>query len=568
MERCAATSGDGAAVPPRARGAKMPPRVVKVCARPRALACLASLACAGAAVGRGLGLAFSGGGPSGLARGTVQPPRILCSGSHDECANPKPLEHRGQARRSRDGSTPRLLRRRSSAASLATDQTRGSLPPLLQLSRSAALWKIALPTIAIGLLRSAYGIIDSIWVGRLGAAQLAAMGASSFAFWVLLLLGEVASIGVHSVAAAREGNGSRDGVGEAVIQGLWFSLICGLLSLCLTPLISMYFQLLGVASNSEVLAAGSEYLRGLVWGALPFTASGVLASGFKGIAELRPVLVVNAVCVALNFVLDPVFMWGWFGVPAMGVAGAAHATNLCALVSCVISFRMLQKEDVPLKWRPPDWKIVAQIMRIGLPISLGGLLFTVIYMVLGRLLGSLGGANLAALGLGHRVEALAYTVSEGFGAAAATTVGQWLGAGYAKEAREAATYTARAAALVMLPLAVAFLAFARPIIALITTDPATVGPAVSYLRIVGATFSFMGIEHAFDGALTGAGDTTPCLVWGFVLNAIRIPIALWLCQSYGVEGVWIAISFSTVLKAFAMCWAFRRSPLPLLRRPV
>lgn len=349
------------------------------------------------------------------------------------------------------------------------------------------------------------------------------------------------------------------------MQGLWFSVLCGILSLALVPLIPGYFQLLGV-KNPRVYSSGVAYLTGLIWGVIPITASGVLASGFKGVAELKPVLLVNAVCVALNFILDPLFIWGGFGVPAMGVAGAAMATNLCSLVSAVISFKLLQKAGVPLRWMLPNIATLALIAQIGVPVSLGGLLFTAVYIALGRILTGLGPANLAALGLGHRVEGLAYTVSEGFGAAAATTVGQWLGAGHEREARAAATHAAKVAFWVMVPIVLGTLVFAKPLVSLFTSDPVTVASAASYLRIAGVFFPLMGIEMVMDGALTGAGDTTPSLILGLVFNVARLPTALWLCSRFGVDGIWAAISISTAFKAAAKWWAFRRSRLPLLSR--
>ncbi|CAE8602582.1 unnamed protein product [Polarella glacialis] len=138
-------------------------------------------------------------------------------------------------------------------------------------------------------------------------------------------------------------------------------------------------------------------------------------------------------------------------------------------------------------------------------------------MALGRVLSGLGPSNLAALGLGHRVEALAYTVCEGFGAAASTIVGQWLGAGYEKEARHAAAHAAKFTAWVMVPLSVVMVLFPVPIVSVFTSDPVTVAASASYLRIIGFLAPAMGVEHVMDGALIGAGDTLPSLIWGLLL---------------------------------------------------
>ena len=197
------------------------------------------------------------------------------------------------------------------------------------------------------------------------------MGASSFAFWVMLLMGDVAALGVHALASVSAGAEDRRGVGDVVVQGLWFSLICGVLAVVSRPLLPLYFQLIGVAHKPAVLAAGLAYLRGIVWGVIPLTASGVLASGFKGVAVLGPVLLVNVVCVVLNYFLDPVLMWGFCGIPAMGVAGAAVATDLCALASVVLSLWLLLKSEIPVKASRPNLKVQADITKIGLAGHLG-----------------------------------------------------------------------------------------------------------------------------------------------------------------------------------------------------
>uniref|UniRef100_A0A7S0F9F8 Polysaccharide biosynthesis protein C-terminal domain-containing protein n=1 Tax=Pyrodinium bahamense TaxID=73915 RepID=A0A7S0F9F8_9DINO len=106
--------------------------------------------------------------------------------------------------------------------------------------------------------------------------------------------------------------------------------------------------------------------------------------------------------------------------------------------------------------------------------------------------------------------------------------------------------------------------YANPLVSIFTADPATVSSAVSYIRIVALSFPFMGIELVMDGALVGAGDTLPSFVIGVILNFARLPMALLLRSSFGVNGVWIAIAASVVLKSGFKVLAFRLSRLPLL----
>jgi Na+-driven multidrug efflux pump len=104
----------------------------------------------------------------------------------------------------------------------------------LQLSHRRAIWTVAWPAMAIGVLRTLYGVIDAFWIGKLGPVELEAMGAASFATWIILILGELPAVGVHAVSAAHEGSGTRSKVGPTVAAGLWISLFISLaLAACL-----------------------------------------------------------------------------------------------------------------------------------------------------------------------------------------------------------------------------------------------------------------------------------------------------------------------------------------------
>jgi Na+-driven multidrug efflux pump len=389
-----------------------------------------------------------------------------------------------------------LRRATASSAEQSVNET-PTLPSLLRQPRQEAIWAIARPAMAIGFLRTLYGITDAVWIGRLGSVELEAMGAVTFASWMILVLGGVAGTGVHAAASFHEGAGERHRVGATVCDGLWLS---GVLSLALisaaSPLLGCYFNLLGLSDpgSGAVRAAGEQYLRWTVAGAFPMAAAGAVASGFKGIGLLRPALAATATSVAFNAIVDPLLIWGCpqLGIPRLGVAGAAIATNLSSLLALVVLTRRLaspplgtnlrlfdggggggggserRNKQQPLspprppppatsrhfRWRlplaPPRPREILRIAAIGSPMAASGLLFSAVYVLLGRLLlAQPGGAsNLGALGLGQRLESVQYTVNEAFGAAAATLVGQWLGAGEQREARGAAADVARLSALV------------------------------------------------------------------------------------------------------------------------
>jgi len=481
----------------------------------------------------------------------------------------------------------------ASSASTQAAEPKAQLPALLQLSHRRAIWTVAWPAMAIGVLRTLYGVIDAFWIGKLGPVELEAMGAASFATWIILILGELPAVGVHAVSAAHEGSGTRSKVGPTVAAGLWISLFISLALAACLPLgiVHGYFELLGLGASggthaAAVCAVGEPFLFWSAIGALPLAAGACVGSGFKGLGIMRPALFATAVSVAFNAVVDPLFIWGcpMLGIPKLGVVGAAHATNLSALLALLLLAARFRKicpsphsstssvggGDVRRSWWPKS-DLPARclhVAKIGAPVAASGMLFTVVFIALGRLLTSMGPVNLAAMGIGQRLESLQYTVNEAFAASAATLVGQWLGAGKKEQARRSAWRCVQIAALINVPFMVMGLCFAQQLASCFANDASVAAAAAQYLKVVAVVFPLAAAEVTFEGALAGAGDTLPTLLIGLALNGSRVGLAMFLSKSgLGVNGVWLAIAATTVLKAFAKWAAFHFSGLPALRQP-
>ena len=429
---------------------------------------------------------------------------------------PRLLEFRGRV-------TPLQLSAEASAPSVAIwgddglcivppEQTFDALPPVPPLlkgrSSSAAIWSVAWPSV----------------------------------------------VGVHALSSAAEGAGNRqEGVGAAIVQGMWFAIASSavLAVLALRPkLLAAYFSAVGVR-DPAVAAMGSAYTRVTALGALPLSAAACASAGFKGIGETRPALLIAAATVLCNVALNGPF------IARYGVAGAAWATTIAASLGCIISLGELARRGVRLRLRPPRLRSLARIGVIGAPLACSGLLFSGVYMGLGRTLSALSPSYLAALGIGHRIEAVAYTACEGYAVGCATVVGQWAGAKRLAEARTAATSAARTASLMLLPLAAVTWMLAERAAAVFAQDPLVISAAGSYLRTVALCFPLMAVEAVYEGALTGMQRTLWVLAVGIVFNLGRIPLALWLVPRWGVEGVWMAIAISTGFKAPIKWLCFR-----------
>jgi Na+-driven multidrug efflux pump len=185
---------------------------------------------------------------------------------------------------------------------------------------------------------------------------------------------------------------------------------------------------------------------------------------------------------------------------------------------------------------------------------MAGIGFSLIYVLLGRIINGFGEHHMAALGVGHRLESLAFMVTIGFMVGASTMVGQYVGAKDALGARRCARSAAVVCSAIMIPIGLLLFFGAEPAFRCFTDDQAVIDAGVIYLRIQTPFMVFMALEIVYEGAFTGTGDTMPAFWVTGVGTALRIPLALLLVHSFdlGVEGVWYAIAGTTFVKGLVM----------------
>ena len=262
-------------------------------------------------------------------------------------------------------------------------------------------------------------------------------------------------------------------------------------------------------------------------------------------------------------------MFGWGPFPRLGAAGAAAGASVASAFAAALHARALRRScGVSLEWAPPNLSEIAGMVRVGLPLASNGVVFTLVYIAIGRVASGCGEQNLAALGLGQKFEAVAFTVIEGFRLACATLVGQWVGAGKPRRARNAAAVSVALCVAAMAPFVAALFSLGPTLAGSVGADPATAAAAGSYLRWNSGALLFLALEAVTEGAFTGAGNTVPVLVVGTLCNLARVPAAHYLAfaAGWGVEGVWAAIVASQILKGLLKSWWFRTRVMTDLER--
>lgn len=436
-----------------------------------------------------------------------------------------------------------------------------STPKLLRLPPGRALWALAWPVIALGLFRSGYHLAAVFWAGHLPdpTSAQAAIGATAFAVWILMSIAELASVGVHTLIAQAEGARERWRIGALVTQGAWVAALCGgILMLFAKPICRSYLDALHFQGSAFEIprTIAQEYLLTLLRGSIVLNFHTIFSAVFRGIGDTRTPMVISAITLILNAIVDPVLMFGWAGAPAMGLAGAGWATVFANSVGIVLYWIALRQRGIFVERRRPSLHRGWQIVRIGGPSTVSGVGFCLVYVVLGELLTRFGPAAIAGLGLGHRLEGPSYQICVGFGAAAATLVGQHLGAREPRKAIQAAHRTARWAIFAMAPLTILFLTVPQWLVGRFSSDTEAIAAGASYLLLLGLVLVFVALEIVYENAFAGSGETWIAMLIVVLFTSARIPLAWWLADRMGLIGVWVTIMGTCALKGLLLWGAF------------
>ena len=427
---------------------------------------------------------------------------------------------------------------------------------LVRSPLAGTILRVALPAVASALLMTLFTSVDAYWIGtRLGPVGLAAVSTSVFWVWMLVAAAEMVAVGLTAVAARRHGQNRPLEAGQAVGDALLFALALGT-GVAITGLLTLDWLFAVMNMPPDVTALGKRYLAVYLAGCPLIFGFFAIDAAFRAAGDMRTPFILLAVSVAAALVLDPVLILGLGPAPTLGIAGAAIATILTRGSVFIVGLALLARRSMISVGRLSG-RAIPTIARIGLPTALTGIIFSTIYVLLTRTTTQFGTPALAALGIGHRVESLAYMVGVGFGAAAAAIVGQNLGAAQPARAARTGWITTGFASVVGVVAAVFEIAFAEEVASLFTDDPAVIAVSASYLRICALSQAFVGAELVLEGALGGAGHTLPPMLTSATLTAARIPLAAWAAMRWGIDGIWWVICLTATARGVAMMVLWR-----------
>lgn len=422
------------------------------------------------------------------------------------------------------------------------------------------LFYLSLPVIVINLLQTAYNLADTFWLGQYSGDALAAI---TFAFplvFFLISLGMGLAVAGSVLVAQFEGSGNKKRRNYAASQTIGFSALAAVvLGLFGYFFIGDIVGLLGATGNVATSAAG--YLRVISIGLFSMFGFLVFQSLMRGFGDTVTPMLLMLGTVILNIIIDPIFIFGWWMIPELGVEGAALATILSRTLSLMVGVWILftgrRGLEISLSEMKPDLPFFKKMMGIGVPASVEGAGRSVSVNAVTAVVGwTFADPIVAGFGIGVRIFSMIFLPAAAVGRGVESMTGQNLGAGRFERAGETAREGAKYSFLILTVLGIITFVFARPIAAIFTTQAQIAQTGAEFLRYVAFSFGFIGVLRSYNGSFRGAGKTvTAAIISIATLGLIRLPIAYIGSINLGTKGVWIAFFISNVLGALiAYTW--------------
>ena len=426
-----------------------------------------------------------------------------------------------------------------------------------------AIFILAVPMVLEMCMESAFAVVDVFVVAHLGADAVATVGLTESFMTILYALAMGLSIGAGAMISRRIGEKDAEGAAHTAAQvllfGLGVSLALGALGALFAP------QLLRAMGASNGVLTNASFTRILLGCnasvVILFLVNAVFRSAGDAAIAMRVLWLANAI----NIVLAPTLVFGWGPFPKMGIVGAAVATTIGRSTGVLFALSRLFRQGSRITVRRPhfafDPALIARVVKLSSAATFQVFIGMASWVGLVRILASFGSDALAGYTIGMRVVIFALLPSFGLSNAAATMVGQALGARKPDRA-EAAVWTAGKYSAVFLGVVgLLFVIFAPAVVGIFTPDPGVARYGTATLRTVACGFLFYAYGMTITQSFNGAGDTrTPTIINLGVFWAFELPLAWILAHTFGLgpEGVFLAATLAFSLLAVVSALLFRR----------
>lgn len=420
------------------------------------------------------------------------------------------------------------------------------------------LVKLAMPIMGTSFIQMAYNLTDMIWIGKVGSKAVAAVGTAGFFTWLAMAFIMISKIGAEIKVAQSTGAKQLDDTKQYIRSAIQINILLAViymigLLLLKKPLIS-FFNL----GDAEIIQMSYTYLEIMAYVMVFYFINPVLTAIFNGSGDSKTPFIINTIGLIFNIIFDPLLILGFGPIPALGVLGAALATAGAQVVVTACFIAVMMKSQLSyLKvnlFKKPDMKSIKVLCKIGIPGAVQNGAFTIIAMVLGRLVAAYGPVSIAVQKVGSQIESISWMTAGGFSTALGTFVGQNYGAKQYHRIQKGYR-TTLGLAISLGVITTLLLVFAgQPIFKFFLNENEAIHQGTDYLKILGYSQLFMCIEITTQGLFNGLGRTYIPSIVGIILTGARIPLAYLIAtpQLLGINGVWWAITLSSVAKGIVL----------------
>ncbi|MEG0905954.1 MAG: MATE family efflux transporter [Cellulosilyticaceae bacterium] len=419
------------------------------------------------------------------------------------------------------------------------------------------VWKVllalALPIMGSSILQFTYNLIDMLWVGRLGSDALASIGSASFFIGLGYSINAMVVIGTGIKVAHAIGRKDEYEIKQYINIGILLNSMIGLVYATLLIGGGKYFiqflhlENVGVEKNAYLYLAWSGPMLFFAYFNLLYTRI------FGSFGDNKSALKISGMGILINIILDPILIYGM----KWGVTGAAIATLIANIVMFVvfrIKAKYLFRYDAKVGI---DTEKLKEVVRLGFPMAFQRILFTLVNIILARMITVFGSDAIAAQKIGLQIESVTYMVIGGLNGAVVSFTGQNFGAKKYERIHKGYDTALKIGIGYAVITAIIFILIPRQLVELFVREENTIIIASYYLQIIAISQVFSAVEMVSNGLFTGIGMPKVPAKVSILFTVLRIPMAFILMSRLGVSGIWWSIALSSVLKGITMYIVYR-----------
>lgn len=421
---------------------------------------------------------------------------------------------------------------------------------------------LSIPLTLTAFVQIAYTLVDMVWIGRIGSNAVAAVGVSYFLAWIAEALSLIAKIGGGVYASQAYGRKDEKLTSLILQNGYFQGFITSIIYISLILTFKTYiidFYKLG----KEVSDFANEYLSITTLGYLFVFLNPIFSQSFYSIGESVTPFRINTIGLVLNIILDPLFIFGFGSIPPMGIRGAAIATVTGqATVFFIFLFVMRRKEGViknSLENFTLSTKWQKRIFKLGLPVSFISGIHAVITIVLNKLMAGFGPKPVAVYSIGSQLESISWKTTEGCQAVVQSLIAQNYGAGLVDRVKKGVKESLKLVGTIGLIATIILFCFRNSLFKVfVPGDIETINLGAKYLAILSASQLMMSLEIGSTGVFQGLSDTRTPSAISVIFNAARIPISFLLIPYFGVLGIWLSMTITSIIKGILSLYLLRK----------